>query len=398
MLESNKYQMPPKQLFKALSRKRGNTESVKSEILEKDYIMNLILDAIANCPSTQGKMFIKGAAAIYKCYNYQDETRIKKSKLSPMLLKMRFTEDLDMTVTPDMMDVEKLHTVFKEIAVYLKEKYGLTIDQFSFGMHLNKKQRINGHFKRNCRGVIHFAGPMYEPDAKSHANTPSLALDFTADEKIVFGTRRRVIRHPYDALNENNTEYIQKCKSQGIDTHLYAQTYSMRDIFAEKIRSLFDRISVRDLYDCIYLMNHPEMDNLRRAGIGVAMIEKFRIKGIPLKVTWENFMDRKDGDGEPIDVKEAFRKRWKDSMDRLMIEKIPFDEIWQKTEEVIQFAASCLQEGKAKIIQYKCENPKGTMREYIDTELQGCSGHEVIVSSSRPHLNGRHNNPKQYDH
>ena len=52
-------------VFQNLSRKTG----IKAEALEKDYVMNLILDAIAHCPKTRDSFFFKGGCCVHKCFS-----------------------------------------------------------------------------------------------------------------------------------------------------------------------------------------------------------------------------------------------------------------------------------------------------------------------------------------
>ena len=84
-----------------------------------------------------------------------------------------------------------------------------------------------------------------------------IKLDITREENeiIILPLEKMKIIHPY---SECNAEVL---------------TYSLKEIFVEKIRSLFQRTKPRDLYDVWYLS---------RLGLGISGIidKKFRFKGV----------------------------------------------------------------------------------------------------------------------
>ncbi len=334
--------------------KLSRASGIRAELLEKDYVMNLILDAIAHCKLSRDKMFIKGGAAIYKCYHYDNNWLPPQKSLNipPVLSRIRFTNDLDLTVSPDMMDEKCLCEVFNEIGDYLEKRHGLVINQCSFPIYENKKQKINNHFKKNCRGFLHFEGPMFN----SKFNAPILKLDLTADEHIVFAPYFRTIAHPY-------------CQA-GEEELLIAPTYTLRDIFAEKIRSLFERTSSRDLYDCLYLMHHPDMDALRKTGIGIAILDKFRIKNKPCSISWSAFMNKTNNEGFPIDVQNEYQQQWENCLSRLMINLPPFEICWNQAKDLIQFAGECITLAKDSLSDLKKKNPGMEIHSLIDQQLQ----------------------------
>lgn len=337
------------QAIRTLSKRTG----LRVELLEKDYVMNLILDAITHCHSSRDKMFIKGGAAIYKCYNYQKPlSKAFPKKTPPILLTTRFTNDLDLTVTHDLMNEEKLKQTFSEIGAYLYERHGLEIDQFSFPIHENQKQEVDHHYKKNCRGYIHFKGPMFSPKF----NSPVLKLDLTADEKVAFQPYHRVLSHPYaQGANEEN---------------LIATTYSLRDVFAEKIRALFERISANDLYDCIHLMNHPQMNEMRRLGIGVAIMDKFSAKNLPCKTDKDTFMNRTGSDGLPVNIKDAYQQQWEDCLSRLIIDIPPFEKAWEQLDSLLAFTNTSLTLAKKAIAKWQASHPNMDIRNLIDEQMQ----------------------------
>lgn len=335
-------------MFQNLSRKTG----IKAEALEKDYVMNLILDAIAHCPQTRESFFFKGGYCVHKCFSAHTFTP-KTRGVDDYFLAGRFSSDIDLTVRPDTMNEGKLTAAFEELKAYLVARHGLVINQFSFPIHENKKQKVGGHFKRNCRGGIHFKGPLYN----AKFNPPSLKFDLTADESVVFQPYRRSICHPY---------------KEGED--LVADTYTLRDVFAEKFRALFERYSGRDMFDVLFLAEHPDMkDPQRQLGIGYAIIEKLRVKNIPLAVVDGNF---------PIDVKnkdlvkpeEEFKKAWEGAMAREKGEDLPpFKTAWSHLLKAVKMGQACVKRAQKQLVAYQSKHPGMSLTEalqHLDAKVE----------------------------
>lgn len=315
--------------FQNLSRRLG----IRAETLERDYVMNLILDAFAHCPSTRDTFFFKGGCCVHKCFSRHtfDSSQPNLSYFT----KGRFSSDIDLTVTPEMMESESLHKAFMEVKEYVAERHNLIINQFSFPIYSNSKQKIEDRNKSNCRGIIHYEGPMFN----AKFNSPAMKFDITADERVVFTPYKRILYHPYS--------------DQGEEAVLVAKTYTLRDIFAEKIRALFERCSPRDLYDLCILNSHPDMDDYRKIGIGLSIMEKFILKNIDYKVKLDNL--KKIGkNGLPLI--EDCRLSWNNALRRQVVNLPAFDEYVVKLPEIIEFATECIEKADKVFMRLKQKN------------------------------------------
>ena len=89
-----------------------------------------------------------------------------------------------------------------------------------------------------------YRGPLADP------SMPRVRLDLTRDEPVLDGVARRSIYHAYpDEIPEGLT----------------VPTYSIDELFAEKVRALAERTRPRDLYDVVFVLeNRPEDLNLDR--------------------------------------------------------------------------------------------------------------------------------------
>ncbi|MBQ9090276.1 MAG: nucleotidyl transferase AbiEii/AbiGii toxin family protein [Alphaproteobacteria bacterium] len=318
-------------IFQNLSRRLG----IRAETLERDYVMNLILDAFAHCPSTQDTFFFKGGCCVHKCFS-QHTFNSTNPNLS-YFLNGRFSSDIDLTVTPDMMSTEKLTQAFEEVKEYVYHRHGLVIGQFSFPIHANNKQQIENRLKSNCRGIIHFEGPMYN----KRFNSPAMKFDITADERVVFSPYKRLIFHPYSKEDE--------------EIVLVTKTYTLRDIFAEKIRALFERCSPRDLYDLVILQSHPDLDESRRTGIGLSIIEKFILKQMDYNISMKR-LETTQRYGTPL--LELCRTSWENALMRQVASIPNYDDYIQQLPNIISFAQQCVLRAQKEIAHYNNRTPK----------------------------------------
>ena len=326
--------------FQKLSRRIG----IRAETLERDYVMNLILDAFAHCPSTQNSFFFKGGCCVHKCFS-QHTFDSKNPQLS-YFLNGRFSSDIDLTVTPDMMSTEKLMQAFNEVKEYVYHRHGLVINQFSFPIHANNKQQIENRQKCNSRGIIHFEGPMYN----NRFNSPAMKFDITADERVVFAPYKRLIYHPYSNEEEEMV--------------LVAKTYTLRDIFAEKIRALFERCSPRDLYDLVILQSHPDLDEIRRTGIGLSIIEKFMLKHMDYNLSG-NRLETTQRHGTPL--LEHCRTSWENALTRQVASMPDYEEYITQLPNIISFAQQCIRMAQKEILNHhrKTSEPLSTTVQYL---------------------------------
>ncbi len=323
--------MIEKQLLQNLSKRFG----IRCETLERDYVMNLILDSFIHVPSAANGFFFKGGACVHKCFSRHMFD--PQQPVYSYFTQGRFSNDIDLTIVPQMMDEEALHSVFQEVKEYLYDRHGLIINQFSFQIHNNSKQLIEDREKMNCRGYIHFEGPLYNPKF----NSPALRFDITADESLLFPPYKRIIYNPY--ANEDE------------ETILLAKTYSLQDLFAEKVRALFERCSPRDIYDLSILLKNPEMGECRKRDIGLSVIKKFALKKMDYHVSISDLQNKKKNG---IPLIENCSQSWQKTFQRQVAIHPEFSVYIKELPYIVKFAQQCIQEAETHYIQPLKENPQ----------------------------------------
>lgn len=278
-----------------------------AERIERDYAMNLILDALTHCPSSKEKIFFKGGCCIHKCFSGLTEYT-PTNEVS--YFSERFSDDIDLTVAPELMDTKALESVFTEVGQYVKEKHGLAIGQFQFPIHENKKQG-----KRNCRGYLHFQGPMFQPQKGFGA--PKLKLDLTSDETMPLPSKPVKIYDPYE------------------QKELCAQCYTQEDLIAEKLRALMERSAARDLYDLSLLMlKSKDKNKMDLVLLGKAIEKKFALKKMDMDFDIQKFESRK----------KEFADSWVKSLKDQISSLPPFEKFWNKENitMILSFAQTCV--------------------------------------------------------
>lgn len=188
-------------------------------VIEKDYVLGWLLAGIANNPDLAETWVFKGGTCLRKCYY---ET-------------YRFSEDLDFTVVNAGPEApEDLAPIFAAIAEWLRDASGIEIivDEASF----RRRRNLRGNPTTQAR--IAYRGPNPPPQL------PKVKLDITSDEVIVEQLTPRLIGHQYS------------------DTPLPADgvlSYSLVELFGEKLRALAERCRPRDLYDVVHMHRHPDL-------------------------------------------------------------------------------------------------------------------------------------------
>ncbi len=317
-----------KELIK-LSKKIG----ILAERLERDYVMSLILDGLSRHPLTKDDIVFKGGCCVHKCFSLFEKPENPKA-LDPYFTQGRFSSDIDLTISKNLMKTEALMTAFKEVGEDLQKRHGLVLEALDFPMHFNEKQ-----LKTNCRASLHYQGPLYLHCLKEKwekakqkgkpfiaPNSPNLKLDLTADERVVYAPTLEKIYHPYFNLPQE----------QGLQT----RCYTLQGMFAEKMRAFMERCSPRDLYDLHVLFGHPDLKS-RQLEIGQAIIGKFAFKNIPVSFD-EKLLTTPQQDGKSL--KQHCRDEWKDSLEQQVGNLGSFDDFWddKKFPEIIRFAQNCV--------------------------------------------------------
>ncbi len=232
-------------------------------VIEKDYVLGWLLAGIAHHTDLNGTWVFKGGTCLRKCYY---ET-------------YRFSEDLDFTIVnggPE--EPADLNRIFGEVAEWVRDESGihLVLDEKSFQRRRNKRGNAT------TLGRIAYQGPNATP------TMPKVKLDITSDEVLVEEPVLRPVGHPY-------SDHLP------VDRVL---SYSITELFGEKLRALAERCRPRDLYDVVHLHRHPDLigydervrsvldEKCAHAGIEVPTVNAIRFSRFRAEIEneWENML------------------------------------------------------------------------------------------------------------
>ncbi len=227
--------------------------------IEKEYMLTLFLEQIAKSDSS---LIFKGGTALSKFY----------------LDYHRISEDLDFTyVGTDMKTaIETIHAVCKNLKLEIKDE----------------NKTINSY-----NAEIIFIGP----------------LQYQNFIKVDISTREKLIFEP--EIIKTDTFY-DDIKSFSI------RVYDLREIFAEKIRTLIQRSKPRDYFDVWFML---ESKNFDKDEIKKAVVEKCRRIGV-----------KYEPDKIFSDI-ENLKKRWKTDLVHLVRELPDFDEVIIELRKKLEF-------------------------------------------------------------
>ena len=138
---------------------------------------------------------------------------------------------------------------------------------------------------------------------------PVIKMDITIGkyERTFLRPEIRPLLHPYE-------------DRPAIFNEVRIKAYSLNEVFAEKVRCLFQqpRVRVRDLYDLWFLREHADMEV-----VSEILPEKFAMKGVTPDIA---IVERK---------KEKYESWWMDQVGRLVRDVPPFDEVWEAVMEIL---------------------------------------------------------------
>ena len=191
--------------------RKANTEGVRDTQIEKDYILSWILFGISKNANLAKALVFKGGTVLKKVY-FED---------------YRFSEDLDFTLLSDHTN-NQLKEWFNESFDFIKEEANIPLEVID----------QNDHEDGGLNFYIQYIGPLGGIGANK-----KVKVDISRDETLVFDPlEKKVIVH-YDDLADHKL-----------------QCYPLKEILVEKLRSTMQRMQPRDFYDIWYLLEVHEMD------------------------------------------------------------------------------------------------------------------------------------------
>lgn len=134
-----------------------------------------------------------------------------------------------------------------------------------------------------------------------HKNTTS--LDVMIDEYVAFASVDH--RHSYEDVPE-----------------FEVTAYSLEEIFAEKLRALYQRSQARDYYDLYRMITEADVDD---SGILPAFTRKCEHDGLDIDLR----------DGLPREKRDELREGWQNTLPDLVAELPEFDSVYDTLEDYI---------------------------------------------------------------
>jgi len=246
--------------------------------IEKDYVISWILYGIWRSGVWQDLMF-KGGTCLKKAY-FSD---------------YRFSEDLDYTLIEELNEDrlrERLERMLEFANAGSVEFLGLEFEP-RYGVRNFEGELLGFEIKIPFRLVRRTGSPS------------KIKMDITLEkyEKIVLPLQERELLHEY---SDADKFLLVRLKS-----------YSLEEISAEKVRSLFQRTRPRDLYDVWRLKDVIEL----KTALSI-LPEKFRLKNVQLNL--KTFKERKT----------YYERAWERSLAHQINPLPEFDKVWN---DVLKF-------------------------------------------------------------
>ena len=193
--------------------RRANSEGVRQQQIEKDYIISWVLWGISNNDLLKVALIFKGGTCIKKIH----------------IEDYRYSEDMDFTLNPEKEDGitnDDIYNAFKTVFDQIKEvaNIGLSIPEDSKEVHESG----------GIKFFVEYVGPL--GGRGDHVKT-----DISRGEKLEFDVERFPMFNQYSDIDE--------------EEKIGVQCYCLEEIVIEKMAALMGRTIPRDLYDFEYLTN-----------------------------------------------------------------------------------------------------------------------------------------------
>ncbi|MFH0904734.1 MAG: nucleotidyl transferase AbiEii/AbiGii toxin family protein [Methanobacteriota archaeon] len=250
--------------IKEMARENGVPETT----IEKDYALNWILKSLYQQTDS---FALKGGTGLRKIYfqNY------------------RFSEDLDFTMLRST-EISELERTIKKVVQTAKRDSGI-----NFQDTVLSEENING-YKLDIYFRIFRRG----------GNPLRIKFDMTKpeNERIILPLVKKQIFHPYS--DEYSTSVL---------------VYSIHEIMAEKLRSLFERTRARDVYDVWFIYKNIDIE------------KAFEI--FPAKC---EFKKLSPDINDMLDRKQDFQNAWRSSLGHQLKGLPDFELIFNEVADILR--------------------------------------------------------------
>ncbi|MFC2138275.1 nucleotidyl transferase AbiEii/AbiGii toxin family protein [Bacteroidota bacterium] len=182
-------------------------EGVRDTQIEKNYVISWITYGIANNPFLKKNLIFKGGTVLKKVY----------------ILNYRYSEDLDFTFQGKDFNIDTIKTAFTELIEWVYEESRISLSM--------KDETL--HETGNFNFYLSYTGPLGGVGANK-----DIKVDISQDELMYNAPEEKQIINAYSDLEQE--EYSILC-------------YTLGEVIAEKMRSVMQRTTPRDIYDLWYL-------------------------------------------------------------------------------------------------------------------------------------------------
>jgi predicted nucleotidyltransferase component of viral defense system len=252
-------------------RQRARELDVRLGYAEKDYVNSWILWALYTSPYGDNLLF-KGGTALSKLYF--PET-------------WRYSEDLDFGVDGEYKGSEEaLESALDDAS---------RISGIDFEVTQHRALQTEGYPTHYVDIDIQYSAVL------GHKNTTS--LDIMIDEHMAFDPVRH--SHQYEDIPE-----------------FELTVYRLEEIFAEKLRALYQRSQARDYYDLYRMLTEANVD---RSGIPSAFTRKCEHDDLDINIR----------DGLPEEKRGEIQSGWQNTLPDLVADLAPFDTVYDTLEEYV---------------------------------------------------------------
>lgn len=251
-------------------------------VVEKDYVLDWVLWGISQIKYLRDRLVFKGGTALHKMY-FPD---------------WRFSEDLDFT-TIRQIEKKELQEATETLCEKVKNHSGIKLRQ------RNIEPSGDANLDWSYEIKIEYIGPRRQ----TGGSLPTILLHITNDELLLNRPINKIIISPY----------------KDIPSSFSLLTYSLEEILAEKIRTIFhQRCWPRDIYDTWRLLRDVK---------DIFDIEKV------LDIYHQKTIYRGFEPGTPSNIDERIlriKKQWKEGLQRQVGATPDFDMVYPEVKELLE--------------------------------------------------------------
>jgi len=267
--------------------KLANSEGVRQQQIEKDYIISWVIWGIYNNDTLKDALIFKGGTCIKKVH----------------IEDYRFSEDIDFTLNPAIEQTisnDEIYSAFGEIFAEIKEAANIDLS-------IPEDSKESHETSDSIKFYIAYVGPL--GGRGDHVKT-----DISRGERLEFDVKQRKMLDQYSDLAEEG--------------ELTIQSYGLEEVVIEKMAALMGRTIPRDLYDFEYLTN---------------------TEGIELQDVFYEFQRKAEHKGhdpaefvQKVTEKEKIlEKAWTDSLSHQIKDLRKFKDVWRDFNKQLRKFEKC---------------------------------------------------------